>query len=72
LQLIDICLDYGVNTFHSSIGGIGGCPFSPKRAGNLATEKLVLHLHSLGIHTGVNLNRLKETSKWCEQLIKTN
>ena len=72
LDLIDICLDYGVNTFHSSIGGIGGCPFSPKRAGNLATEKLVLHLHSLGIDTGINLNRLKETSKWCEQLIKTN
>lgn len=69
LDLVDTCLDYGINTFHSSIGGIGGCPFSPKRAGNLSTQHLVKHLHGLGIHTGVDFNKLKSTSTWATDLI---
>jgi hydroxymethylglutaryl-CoA lyase len=70
LDLVDVCLDNGVNTFHSSVGGLGGCPFSPKRAGNLSTEKLVDHLHKQGIYTGVNVEKLKETSEWILQTFK--
>jgi hydroxymethylglutaryl-CoA lyase len=69
LDLVHTCLNYGINTFHSSIGGIGGCPFSPTRAGNLSTEHLVEYLHSIGIHTGINLNKLKSTSSWTSDLI---
>jgi hydroxymethylglutaryl-CoA lyase len=70
LDLVDICLDNGVNTFHSSVGGLGGCPFSPKRAGNLSTEKLVDHLHKQNVYTGVNIEKIKETSDWILQTFK--
>lgn len=51
-------LEYGVREFDSSIGGLGGCPFSPGASGNLATEDLVLMLQSMGLHTGIDLDRL--------------
>jgi hydroxymethylglutaryl-CoA lyase len=70
LDLVDACLEHGMSIFHSSIGGLGGCPFSPKRAGNLSTEKLVEHLHSRHIDTGIDLNSLKETSKWIKTILK--
>ena len=41
-------LDYGVTTFDSSAGGLGGCPFAPGAAGNLATEDLLFMLNGLG------------------------
>lgn len=51
-------LEYGVREFDSSIGGLGGCPFSPGASGNLATEDLVLMLQSMGLHTGIDMDRL--------------
>ncbi len=46
-------LAWGVREFDSSIGGLGGCPFSPGASGNLATEDLVLMLDSMGLMTGI-------------------
>jgi hydroxymethylglutaryl-CoA lyase len=51
-------LDLGVATFDASAGGLGGCPYAPGAAGNLATEDLVYLLEGMGIHTGVDLARL--------------
>jgi len=51
-------LEAGITTFDASIGGMGGCPYAPGAAGNLATEDLVYLLHSLGIATGVDLEKL--------------
>lgn len=51
-------LEFGVREFDSSIGGLGGCPFSPGASGNLATEDLVLMLQSMGLYTGIDLDRL--------------
>lgn len=48
-------LRHGVTTFDSSAGGLGGCPYAPGAAGNLATEDLVYMLDGLGIATGVSL-----------------
>ena len=48
----------GVRTLDTSVGGLGGCPFAPGSAGNLATEDLVLMLHKMGYETGVNLDKL--------------
>lgn len=48
-------LELGVTTFDASTGGLGGCPFAPGAAGNLATEDLVYMLDRMGIETGVNL-----------------
>ena len=59
-------LDYGVATFDSSAGGLGGCPFAPGAAGNLATEDLVYMLDGLGIETGVSLERVADASRAIE------
>ena len=49
-------LQAGIATFDSSAGGLGGCPYAPGAAGNLATEDLIYLLDGLGIETGVNLD----------------
>lgn len=57
-----IALDRGIRTFESAIGGLGGCPFAPGAAGNAATEDLVNMFESMGIHTGVSLEKLLNTA----------
>jgi isopropylmalate/homocitrate/citramalate synthase len=59
-------LQYGVTTFDSSAGGLGGCPFAPGAAGNLATEELLYMLEGLGIATGVDLRRVMQASLFIE------
>ena len=59
-------LDYGVTTFDSSSGGLGGCPFAPGAAGNLATEDLLFLLDGLGIDTGVSIDRVADASRFIE------
>lgn len=56
------CLELGISVVDSSVGGLGGCPYSPGAAGNLATEDLVYMLEGLGIETGVDLDALVEAS----------
>ncbi|HEU5133634.1 MAG TPA: hydroxymethylglutaryl-CoA lyase [Steroidobacteraceae bacterium] len=56
-------LDVGVNIFDSSMAGIGGCPFAPGATGNIVTEDLVFMLESMGLDTGVDLDRLLEARK---------
>ena len=51
-------LERGVTKFDASIGGLGGCPFAPGAAGNLATEDLVNMLETAGYETGVDLDGL--------------
>jgi isopropylmalate/homocitrate/citramalate synthase len=51
-------LQFGVTTIDSSAGGLGGCPYAPGAAGNLATEDLLYMLHGLGISTGVDLSKV--------------
>jgi hydroxymethylglutaryl-CoA lyase len=51
-------LDVGVRTFDSSLGGLGGCPFAPGASGNIVTEDLVFMLESMGLRTGIELERL--------------
>jgi len=54
----------GVAALDASIGGIGGCPFAPGAAGNIASEDLVHLLDRMGIATGVRLEGLLEASRW--------
>jgi len=51
-------LDAGVTTFDASQGGIGGCPYAPGATGNVVTEDLVFLLESMGLRTGIDLERL--------------
>jgi hydroxymethylglutaryl-CoA lyase len=55
-------LPFGVATFDASAGGLGGCPYAPGAAGNLATDDLIYMLNGLGIETGVSLSALSEAS----------
>jgi hydroxymethylglutaryl-CoA lyase len=57
-------LRHGVTTVDSSAGGLGGCPYAESATGNLATEDLVWLLDGLGVDTGVDLDRLADTSAW--------
>jgi (R)-citramalyl-CoA lyase len=56
----------GIRIFDASLGGIGGCPFSPNALGNIATEDLVHMFNGMGVTTGIKLGRLIEASKWLE------
>ena len=48
----------GIRIFDSSMGGIGGCPFAPGASGNVVTEDLVFMFESMGVSTGVDLEKL--------------
>ena len=63
LDNIRVCLDYGIRTFDSSVGGLGGCPYSPGSKGNVATEKVNELLLSLGYETKVNTKRINECAE---------
>ena len=56
-------LQYGVTTFDSAAGGLGGCPYAPGASGNLATEDLLYMLDAMGIETGVSLAAVAAASK---------
>jgi hydroxymethylglutaryl-CoA lyase len=51
-------LEASVTTFDASQGGIGGCPYAPGATGNIVTEDLVFLLESMGLRTGIDLERL--------------
>jgi len=54
----------GVTTVDASAGGLGGCPYARSATGNLATEDLLWQLEGLGIGTGIDLDKMVETSVW--------
>jgi hydroxymethylglutaryl-CoA lyase len=62
-------LEMGIRDFDASVGGLGGCPYAPGAAGNLATEDLVYTLHGMGIATGIDLARLVEAGKVAESVV---
>jgi hydroxymethylglutaryl-CoA lyase len=62
-------LELGFRHFDSSLGGLGGCPYAPGAAGNLATEDLAFMLESMGIDTGVHLGALVEAANLAERLV---
>lgn len=62
LDNIDASLSLGVRTFDSAVGGLGGCPYAPGAAGNVATEAVAAHLERLGYETGLDLARISEAA----------
>ncbi len=64
-----VCLERGVRIADASVAGLGGCPYAPGAAGNLATEDLLYMLHGLGIRTGVDLDRVAAAGRFiCDYL----
>jgi hydroxymethylglutaryl-CoA lyase len=62
-------LELGIRDLDASIAGVGGCPYAPGAAGNLATEDLVYMLHGMGVRTGVDLDRLIDAGRVAERVI---
>lgn len=60
-------LDMGINSFDSSVGGLGGCPYAPGASGNVATEDLIYMLEGMGIETGVKLNQILKSAKYIQK-----
>jgi hydroxymethylglutaryl-CoA lyase len=58
LANIYAAMECGVRVFDASVSGLGGCPYAPGAAGNVATEDLVYMLDGMGVETGVDLDRL--------------
>ncbi len=56
-------MQLGVDTIDAAVGGLGGCPYAPGASGNLATDDLVAMLHSMGVKTGIDLDKLVEASR---------
>lgn len=64
-----VALSLGITTIDAAIGGLGGCPYAPGAAGNLATEDVVAMLHGMGVETGIDLDKLVECSRLAASLV---
>ncbi len=62
-------LEAGATVLDASIGGLGGCPFSPRATGNVATEDLVWLLEGEGLTTGIDVDALVATAQWLEDVL---
>jgi hydroxymethylglutaryl-CoA lyase len=62
----------GVAVLDASVGGTGGCPFAPNATGNVATEDLIYLFERMGIETGLDHERIIETTRWLESLLGKN
>lgn len=62
-------LEAGIRKFDASFGGLGGCPFAPGAAGNLATEDLAFMLDEAGFETGIRWQELFEAIELAEELL---
>jgi isopropylmalate/homocitrate/citramalate synthase len=62
-------LEGGARVLDASVGGLGGCPFSPRATGNVATEDLVYLLEGEGVETGIDLDALGGVSQWLEGVL---
>ena len=58
LANIYAAMEVGVSIFHSSVAGLGGCPYAKGATGNVATEDVLYLMHGLGIETGVDLDQI--------------
>lgn len=62
-------LEMGIRDFDASVGGLGGCPYAPGAAGNLATEDLVYTLHGMGVGTGVDMPKVWNAGQVAEAIV---
>jgi len=72
LTNIYVSLEEGITTFDSSAGGLGGCPYAKGATGNVATEDVWYLLQSLGLETGIDIEKLAQASKFILEKVKRN
>ncbi len=57
----------GITTFDASLGGLGGCPTAPGASGNIVTEDLVFMFESMGVKTGMDMEKLMA----CREIVES-
>ena len=68
LANIEVALERGLRVFDASVGGLGGCPYAPGAAGNVATEKVVVMLEAKGFSTGIDRKKLEAAASFARSL----
>lgn len=68
LDNIDVCLAQGMRRFDAAVGGLGGCPYAPGAAGNVASEAVEAHLSAQGFETGIDAEALAQASAFARSL----
>lgn len=68
LDNIDASLALGVRVFDAAVGGLGGCPYAPGSAGNVATERVADHLQRLGYDTGLDMAVVQEAADMAQAM----
>ncbi|WP_299742036.1 hydroxymethylglutaryl-CoA lyase [uncultured Tateyamaria sp.] len=71
LDNIDASLALGVRVFDAAVGGLGGCPYAPGAAGNVATEAMAAHLARLGYETGLDQSLIEEAAELARSMRNT-
>ncbi|MGZ5200834.1 MAG: hydroxymethylglutaryl-CoA lyase [Telluria sp.] len=60
-------MEVGIAIFHSSVAGLGGCPYAKGATGNIATEDVLYMMNGLGIETGVDLDQVVDAGQFISQ-----
>ncbi len=60
-------LEAGISIFHSSVAGLGGCPYAKGATGNVATEDVLYLMQGMGIETGIDLNAVVDAGQFISQ-----
>ncbi|MDQ4064886.1 MAG: hydroxymethylglutaryl-CoA lyase, partial [Actinomycetota bacterium] len=64
-----VALQFGIDYFDASVGGMGGSPFASGATGNIATEDLVHMLHDMDIETGIDLGKLLDAARIAQRFV---
>ncbi len=70
LANIYAAMEIGVAIFHSSVSGLGGCPYAKGATGNVATEDVIYLMNGLGIETGIDLDQVVDAGQFISQQLK--
>jgi hydroxymethylglutaryl-CoA lyase len=68
LENIQVCLEAGIRTFDSAVGGLGGCPYAEGAKGNVNTISVVNLLHEMKFETGLDVDKLEKASAFARSL----
>jgi hydroxymethylglutaryl-CoA lyase len=69
LANIYAALELGIEIFHSSVSGLGGCPYAKGATGNVATEDVIYMMDGLGIETGVDLDKVVDAGQFISEFL---
>jgi len=57
-------MEVGISIFHTSVSGLGGCPYAKGATGNVATEDVLFMLRGMGIETGIDFDTIVDIGQW--------